>query len=519
MKIWLVIPIAIIGDVLGDNIGFLIGRFGGRPLVEKYGRYVRIDKNKLDAMESLFREKGGRTVYTAHFFSTTRITAALIAGISHMPYKKFLGFNLAAAATFVTLVATITYYFGKNLDAVLRFFHIFRLVGFSVVALIVVTYLFRYYRKKKQVHKHLGKKLIAGIVVVTTLLGFFYYFITGALIVLPRTGEQAGLTHGILAQVSVDVEQGFISDAQNNALFITAMGEPKLTLGEDPEQKRTRVTFRNVDARNSDIQSSTPVEKLLITDDLSLSFDITPQPSAKTVVTLTPKAQTGQYYFTVTGDTRDAGMIFPKLLDSINGKPSAFMIHAGDFVKDGEKRKYRSFLDQVGSLKEPLYTGIGEHETIDRGKPLYKELFGPENHSFTYQNSRFIFLDTSDQPPDLDWLAKELIQSKGSQNIFLITYEAPLDSSQFVDLVTSAGVKAVYSIKAAGNYQPAIKGTNFELFEHGPEDRYFYTLVHVSGNSISEDKITIDPSDLSFLDRIVQKYVEIKREIINSFSR
>lgn len=85
--------------------------------------------------------------------------------------------------------------------------------------------------------------------------------------------------------------------------------------------------------------------------------------------------------------------------------------------------------------------------------------------------------------------------------------------------MTSARVKNVFSVKAGGNYQPNIKGTRFDLFEHGPEDRYFYMLVHVNGSSISEDKIAIDPSDLSFLDRIVQKYEEIKREIINSFSR
>jgi len=110
LKIWLIIPIAIIGDTVGDNIGFWIGRFGGRRLVEKYGHYVHIDRDKLAAMESLFKEKGGRTVFTAHFFSTTRITAALTAGISHMQYKRFMVFNAAAAGAFVGLVAGTTFY-------------------------------------------------------------------------------------------------------------------------------------------------------------------------------------------------------------------------------------------------------------------------------------------------------------------------------------------------------------------------------------------------------------------------
>ncbi len=143
LNIWFIIPVAIIGDVVGDNIGFWIGRLGGRPLVEKYGRFVRIDSKKLDKMDKLFKEKGGRTIYTAHFFATTRIVAALTAGMSHISYKKFLEFNVLGAASFVTLVALISYHFSKNLDEVLKFLHYFRWAGFIVFLTVVLFYLFR----------------------------------------------------------------------------------------------------------------------------------------------------------------------------------------------------------------------------------------------------------------------------------------------------------------------------------------------------------------------------------------
>lgn len=157
LKIWLIIPIAILGDIVGDNLGYVIGRLGGRPLVEKYGRYIRIDNAKLNAMDALFREKGGRTVYTAHFFSTTRITAALIAGVSRMRYGRFLAFNAAAATTFVCLVASLTYYFGKNLDAALRFLHLFRLGGLSIAVLFVSVYALRRFIGKAQSGKNRPK--------------------------------------------------------------------------------------------------------------------------------------------------------------------------------------------------------------------------------------------------------------------------------------------------------------------------------------------------------------------------
>ncbi len=228
LKIWLIIPIAILGDVLGDNIGFIIGRLGGRPLIEKYGHYVRLDKDKLDAMEALFKEKGGRTVFTAHFFATTRITAALIAGISHMHYPRFLSFNITAAVSFITFVAGATFAFGKSLDVMLRFFHLFRLAGLTIALLLVASYLNRYYQRKKHLHNKLGLKIVVVAVAASLLLGLAVYGISGALISLPRTNKNAGLIHSSIQGAEFIVEQGFISELGNDSLLITALGQPRI---------------------------------------------------------------------------------------------------------------------------------------------------------------------------------------------------------------------------------------------------------------------------------------------------
>ena len=176
LKIWWIIPIAILGDTAGDNIGYAIGRFGGRPLVDRYGKYVRLNAEKLDRMEAVFREKGGRTVYFAHFLSSTRITAALIAGVSHMQYRRFLAFNVVAATTFVTLIAGVTYAFGSNLDAAFRFFRIYRWAAFAVLCVIAAIFLYRYHQRKKDVHNRLGLKIIVGAAIVVTLAGIVLYY-------------------------------------------------------------------------------------------------------------------------------------------------------------------------------------------------------------------------------------------------------------------------------------------------------------------------------------------------------
>lgn len=520
LKVWLVIPIAILGDATGDNIGFWIGRLGGRRLVEKYGRYVRIDKAKLDAMEALFKEKGGRTVFSAHFFSTTRITAALIAGISHMEYRRFLAYNLAAASVFVTLVASATFYFGKNLDATLRFFHLFRLAGLTVAVLLVTVYLYRFYQRKKHLYKRLGLKIIAIAIAVSVLLWLLVYAVSGALIVLPRTGKNAGLTHGSIKGTNFTVEHGFISDLGSNSLLITALGRPTIKFSNIKQPAFITITIRNIKANDTAVQGSSLSRKPFAIDDLTLGLGVSLTPAKETDIVLKPKAATNRFSFSVTGDTRDAGPIFDQLISSVNTANPSFLLHAGDLVKDGEKRRYRDFLDQVGALKVPLYTDIGSHELIDRGEPIYLQLFGPKNYDFNYQNSTFIILDTAKQSikdVDFSWLAGELQKAEGSQNIFVITYTAPSESARFTSLMARFHVKTVYSVKTMGVYYPLQKGVRYELLGHQPEARYFYKLVKVNGNTITEQNVKIEPKGLSITDKIILAYEELKREIVNFF--
>ena len=522
LKIWLVIPIAIVGDAVGDNIGFWIGRLGGRRLVEKYGRYVRIDKAKLEAMESLFSEKGGRTVFTAHFFSTTRITAALIAGISHMRYKRFLAFNVAAAGVFVTLVAGATFYFGKNLDATLRFFHLFRLVGLSIAVVLVTAYLYRFYQQKKHLHKRLGIKIIAATTVTSILVGLLVYAISGALIIVPRTGAYAGLTHGSVRGASFTVERGFISDIENDGVLVTALGLPAIKFQNIRRKAFVTLTVGNIGARETVAKSSSAVRKPVALDSLTLSMGVSLEPGRRTEVALAPRVTTKRFDFAVAGDTRDAGPVFDQLVSAVNSKRPAFVIHAGDFVKDGEKRKYRGFLDQIAALREPIFTAVGVHELLDKGGPTYGKLFGPRNYSFAYQGSTFVILDTSKESikdVDLGWLEGELRKAKGSRNLFIVTYAIPFGSNRFDELLAEFNVKAVYAVKTMGGEHPPATRAELQLLEHQPQARYLYKLVTVDQNKLSDVDIKITPRGLSFVQKVMLRAEELKREITNLFSR
>lgn len=98
LNIALVGLLAFCGAALGDNIGFAIGHFGGRRLVDRYGRYVFLTRERLDRATSFFERHGGRIIVVARFIEGLRQANGIIAGTSGMRWARFLLFNAIGAA-------------------------------------------------------------------------------------------------------------------------------------------------------------------------------------------------------------------------------------------------------------------------------------------------------------------------------------------------------------------------------------------------------------------------------------
>jgi membrane protein DedA with SNARE-associated domain len=101
------------GAVLGDFTGYLIGRFGGRPLLERYGWLVRLTPERLHRFEEIFRVRGPIIVVTARFFILLRQLNGLIAGSMAMPWPKFLIANIIGAALWTSVWGLGTFFFGN----------------------------------------------------------------------------------------------------------------------------------------------------------------------------------------------------------------------------------------------------------------------------------------------------------------------------------------------------------------------------------------------------------------------
>ena len=108
-----VIVVAACAAIVGDNIGYSIGRFGGRSLIERWGPLQRYAERTLPPAERFFHRHGGKTVFFARFVAVLRVTAAWLAGISHMAWWRFFLYNAAGGILWATGIGLLAYFLGK----------------------------------------------------------------------------------------------------------------------------------------------------------------------------------------------------------------------------------------------------------------------------------------------------------------------------------------------------------------------------------------------------------------------
>src|SRR5215472_2521180 len=116
LSIALVIVAAASGAILGDNLGFWVGREGGFRLLRRYGRYIRLDERKLKLGLYLFRKHGGKVVFFGRFVAVLRAWAAFLAGTNRMPWSRFLLFNALGGFVWATLYGLGGYFLGEQIN-------------------------------------------------------------------------------------------------------------------------------------------------------------------------------------------------------------------------------------------------------------------------------------------------------------------------------------------------------------------------------------------------------------------
>jgi membrane protein DedA with SNARE-associated domain len=136
---WIIV-VGTIAATLGDNLGFALGYYGGRPLLERYQSFFRIRAANLARGERIFARYGPVTVFFARFVFGMRIIAGPLAGVLRMPWRKFLLFNFLGALLWVTVIAGAGYLFGRHWQRLVQDLRVFDIVV-AIVAVLGIGFL------------------------------------------------------------------------------------------------------------------------------------------------------------------------------------------------------------------------------------------------------------------------------------------------------------------------------------------------------------------------------------------
>ena len=135
LNIAAVIAVAAVAAIVGDNVGYWLGRVGGRKLLTRWDWLQRHASRVLPWSERFFARHGGKTIFLARFFAVLRVTAAFIAGVSRMHWWQFFLWNAAGGICWALGVGLVAYYAGHAAaDAINRYGLI---AGAAIVGLLV----------------------------------------------------------------------------------------------------------------------------------------------------------------------------------------------------------------------------------------------------------------------------------------------------------------------------------------------------------------------------------------------
>jgi membrane protein DedA with SNARE-associated domain len=158
LSIVLIVAVAAAGAVVGDNIGYAVGRYGGWRLLRRYGRHVRIDESKLKLGRYLFMRHGGKVVFFGRFVSLLRTYAAALAGANHMRFRRFFGFNASGGISWAAIYGFGYFYIAD----VLRRLGTPVGIAFGVIAAAVALGLFLVVRRNLPAWEERAERALPG---------------------------------------------------------------------------------------------------------------------------------------------------------------------------------------------------------------------------------------------------------------------------------------------------------------------------------------------------------------------
>lgn len=147
MILWIVALAGALGCVLGSIPAYYVGMFGGRPLAEKYGKYIFLSKHDLDLADHLFEKHGEIIIFIARMLPAVRTFIAFPAGVVRMNMPKFITYTFIGSFIWCWLLAYAGMKFGENWESLKVYFHQFHYLIIAAGLLFVAWYVRRHFKQ------------------------------------------------------------------------------------------------------------------------------------------------------------------------------------------------------------------------------------------------------------------------------------------------------------------------------------------------------------------------------------
>jgi membrane protein DedA with SNARE-associated domain len=131
--------LSIAAAIIGDNIGYWLGREAGRRLIYRFARLRRFADRVMPPAERFFERHGGKAVFLARFFGGLRVTGAWMAGITRMTWWRFLFWNAAGGIVWAVAVSLIAYYAGKAAADTIAEYGVIGGIALAVLLVLVIA--------------------------------------------------------------------------------------------------------------------------------------------------------------------------------------------------------------------------------------------------------------------------------------------------------------------------------------------------------------------------------------------
>ncbi len=154
LNVVLVGLVGFVAAIIGDNIGFAIGHFGGRALALRWGRYVFLTEERLTKAEYFFDHNGARIIVVARFIEGLRQANGIIAGISGMHWRRFLVFNALGAALWVGTWVSLGYLAGNHISTIYHYITRYSLYALIALAVLLLALIIRHVMRRRRRAAH-----------------------------------------------------------------------------------------------------------------------------------------------------------------------------------------------------------------------------------------------------------------------------------------------------------------------------------------------------------------------------